>query len=212
MDATLPWAQLAHEPPKWYERFLMYLRLGPEDRSLHAAYVVSLKGKGRKRSKAELTRASVPQSWRNAFAKYEWAARVKAHDEKVHAEETAAYEKRRKAILETGYALHFERVAALKAIAEKLNAEIFDNTKRWLRDVKGVGSGDQFERVDIERFNAPLIEQFRGTLDDIAKELGERKQNVKLDADVTHYELTSDKLAAARKRAEEYEKKFENVV
>jgi hypothetical protein len=44
-------------------------------------------------------------------------------------------------------------------------------------DVKSIGSGEFAERVDLVRFNAALLEQFRGTLDDIAQEVGQRKQN-----------------------------------
>ena len=46
----------------------------------------------------------------------------------------------------------------------------------WLRDYKGI-AGVAYE---IERFNAPLIAQYRGTLEDIAKEKGDRKQKTEL--------------------------------
>lgn len=46
----------------------------------------------------------------------------------------------------------------------------------WLKDVKQIGSGESAERVDIVRFNAAMFEQLRGTLDDIAKEVGGRVQ------------------------------------
>lgn len=52
--------------------------------------------------------------------------------------------------------------------------------KVWLPDVKQIGGGEHAERVDIVRFNAALIEQYRGTLDDIAKEKGERKQKMEV--------------------------------
>jgi len=47
--------------------------------------------------------------------------------------------------------------------------------RRWVKDVKGIGRGEDFERVTIERPNAAWVTQFRGLLDDIAKEVGDRK-------------------------------------
>lgn len=46
----------------------------------------------------------------------------------------------------------------------------------WVRDVKAVGMGENAKIVDTERFNSPLIEQYRKTLDDIARETGGRVQ------------------------------------
>lgn len=46
----------------------------------------------------------------------------------------------------------------------------------WVRDVKAVGVGENAKIVDIERFNSPLVEQYRKTLDDIARETGGRVQ------------------------------------
>jgi hypothetical protein len=44
----------------------------------------------------------------------------------------------------------------------------------WTDDVKGVGSGDVAEVIDYEVFNAAEVIQYRGVLDDIAKETGGR--------------------------------------
>jgi len=41
-------------------------------------------------------------------------------------------------------------------------------------DVKSIGAGDNAERVETEKFNAPLVHEFRGLLDDIAAEVGGR--------------------------------------
>lgn len=200
MDESL--ARRDGESNKWHERFLIYLRLGPE-RSLHAAYVAFR----RQRDEALTSRLSVPKAWRTAFDKFEWQPRAEAHDKAERDAATAAYEKRRKEIVESGYALDFERIASLKDVAVLLLGEIQDYAKRWLKDVKSIGSGDKQERVDLERFNAPLVEQFRGLLDDIAKEKNERKPQLKVEADVTHIEITSDQMAEARRKASEYEQK-----
>lgn len=50
----------------------------------------------------------------------------------------------------------------------------------WLRDVKQIGKGETAVTVDLIRFNSAIIDQFRGVLDDLAKETGGRvlKQEV----------------------------------
>jgi hypothetical protein len=62
---------------------------------------------------------------------------------------------------------------------EAMTSEEFYH-KVWLPDVKQIGGGEHAERVDIVRFNAALIEQYRGTLDDLAKETGGRKQKMEV--------------------------------
>jgi len=49
----------------------------------------------------------------------------------------------------------------------------------WLPDVKEVGG----QVVDIERFNAAIVDQYRGALDDIAKEVGGRKGTLQIGID-----------------------------
>ncbi len=71
-------------------------------------------------------------------------------------------------------------MADLVALAKMLRTEIYEDQKRWLPDVKGIGRGAQFQRIDLVRFNGPLIEQYRKTLDDIAAELGERVQKTEI--------------------------------
>lgn len=66
--------------------------------------------------------------------------------------------------------------------------EVFEEDKRWLPDVKSIGAGEFAERVDIVRFNEGIINQLRGTLADLAAEVGDRKQqnqNTNLDLDLS---------------------------
>lgn len=51
----------------------------------------------------------------------------------------------------------------------------------WVKDVKGIGKGDDFARVEIVRFNTPLISEYRAALADIAAETGGRKQKAELE-------------------------------
>lgn len=64
----------------------------------------------------------------------------------------------------------------------------------WVADVKSIGSGEFAERVDIERFNSALVEQYRKVLEDIAKETGGRvqKQDIRIDMS----KLSDDELRA----------------
>ena len=77
--------------------------------------------------------------------------------------------------MESGYALAWERVRALKELADTLFAELQDPSLRWVREVKVVGSGKNAREIVVERFNAAEIEQLRGVLADLAKETGGRK-------------------------------------
>jgi len=91
----------------------------------------------------------------------------------------------RREIMESGYALVWERVRALKELAVTLFAELQDPSRRWVREAKVVGSGKNAREVVVERFNATEVEQLRGVLADLAKETGGRKdiQVVTGDAD-----------------------------
>jgi hypothetical protein len=77
--------------------------------------------------------------------------------------------------LKSGLALKEERVRRLAALAELLEDDLF-NGVTWTQDVKMIGTGDFQERVEFETFNASEIQQYRGLLDDIAKETGGRAQ------------------------------------
>jgi hypothetical protein len=80
-----------------------------------------------------------------------------------------------KTALVEGYALKEHRVYKLSILAALLEKDLFGGFI-WTDQVKGVGSGDIAEIVDYEEFNAAEIVQYRGILDDIAKEMGGRVQ------------------------------------
>lgn len=114
--------------------------------------------------------------------KYSWFARATIFD--AQQEERKNAERQR--VMEEGLALDYERVTKLKRLADFLESQIFETDEQgnysnvWVPDAKGIGQGDNFERVDIEHFNSPLLAQYRGILEDIAKETGGRvaKQHV----------------------------------
>ena len=77
--------------------------------------------------------------------------------------------------LTTGLALKEERVKRLTLLAALMEEDLFYGVL-WTEDVKMIGSGPFQERVEFEEFNASEVAQYRGVLDDIAKEVGGRVQ------------------------------------
>lgn len=121
-------------------------------------------------------------------SKFDWSSRATEYD--VSWEDRKNAERER--IFNQELAQDFGRLKKLITLARMLEAQIYEvgtNKIRvdldtevevsvlhnvWLPDVKQIGSGDNAERVDIERFNSALINEYRSTLDDIAKEVGGR--------------------------------------
>lgn len=83
--------------------------------------------------------------------------------------------------LTTGLALKEERVKKLKQLAALMEKDLFGGFL-WTDQVKGVGSGDIAQIVDYEEFNTAEVAQYRGVLDDIAKETGGRVQKADIGA------------------------------
>ena len=80
--------------------------------------------------------------------------------------------------LTSGLALSEKRVQLLQELAEKLRADLFENKRLWLDQVKGIGSMQNYERVEYQEFNAAEVAQLRGVLEDIALEVGERSKTM----------------------------------
>jgi hypothetical protein len=107
---------------------------------------------------------------------YGWQARAEAYDKEIDAEKTAANDARRREIMESGLALEHERVAELYALFAELKRE-FTEHGLWYTDTKLSATG---MTVEVEVFNKALIDSFRATLDDLAKETGGRKQKTEI--------------------------------
>lgn len=114
-----------------------------------------------------------------------WAERAKEYDAGWEARKNAE----REAMLNHALASEYGRLRRLYRLEAMLEAQIYERGlddvlhNIWVPDVKSIGGGENAERVDIERFNSALLEQYRKVLDDIAKETGGRvqKQEVKVD-------------------------------
>lgn len=79
--------------------------------------------------------------------------------------------------LTTGIALKAERVRKLKMLAALMEKDLFGGFL-WTDQVKALGSGEFMQIVDYEEFNTAEVQQLRGVYDDIAKEVGDRKNVV----------------------------------
>lgn len=77
--------------------------------------------------------------------------------------------------LKTGLSQKAERVKRLQLLAALMEEDLFAGVL-WTENIKMIGSGEFQERVEFEEFNSAEVQQYRGVLDDIAKEVGERIQ------------------------------------
>lgn len=84
--------------------------------------------------------------------------------------------------LSEGLALVGERVRKLKQLAALLARDLFGGFI-WTDQVKSIGSGPLSEKVEYEEFNSAEVIQYRGILDDIAKETGGRAQKTEHSGD-----------------------------
>ena len=76
--------------------------------------------------------------------------------------------------LKKGFAIKANRIAALQELAEVLREDLFQRHFIWLERLRAVGGAGNFHEFLEEEFNAPEIKEYRGALEDIAKEVGQR--------------------------------------
>lgn len=97
--------------------------------------------------------------------------------------------------LTEGLARKDVRVRKLAQLGALIEADLFGGFL-WTEQVKSIGSGTEQQTVDYEEFNASEVREYRGVLDDIAKEMGHRKQDItNLNIDLTSPDITTDQLA-----------------
>jgi hypothetical protein len=181
-----PWDRRDGEPTRWYQRFSAFRLAGP-GRSLNRVYNDERVMKGCKESH------QASGKWREIAKAWQWVDRAQAWDKYLLDMANRQKEAERMAVLADGFGLDHLRVEALKKLAQQLEQWTQENDKVWLPDVKSIGMGKDAERIDLVRFNAALIEQFRGLLSDIADETGGRQRighNLNLDLSA----LTDDEL------------------
>ena len=106
---------------------------------------------------------------RQQVNKYRKSRSVRLEDLKSAGEQNA---------LTTGLALRENRIALLQRLADLLETDIFTNQLLWTDQVKGIGGGDEFEKIQYKEFNTAEVAQLRGLLEDIAHEMGDRRPGV----------------------------------
>lgn len=177
--------RLPGEPLLWYRRYQRYKLIQPV-RSIAAVFqeeeaerIAQLPEE--KRGKA---RTEAPGQWYEGAKQWKWEMRATAWDEQQARELEKEIAAARARVLTSGYARMDRRIEDLDALASALRDEALDPNKRWLLDVKAIGTGPNAERVDLVTFNSDLIREFRATLTDIAAEMGERVKKSELSANV----------------------------
>lgn len=104
--------------------------------------------------------------------------------------------------LTTGLAVRANRVQKLQQLASLMEQDLFGGFL-WTDQVKMIGSGPFSKEVDFEEFNGAEVTQYRGVLEDIAKEMGDRRQTnttVSVTVDQLTQMSTEELEALAKKR------------
>jgi len=126
--------------------------------------------------------------------KFDWQERAAAYDAEQDEAKTTEIHR----IRTEGLAADHNRIVELAEIFDALKQD-FTASGLYRTDIKLSATGQQ---VEVESFNKPLIDTMRGILDDIAKEVGGRKQVVNLSITRDELKAMSDQEveALARKR------------
>lgn len=153
-----------NETPRAIQACNDYLRMGP-GRSLDKLcerYQTATEAPPTKRLKTL-------KGWSSAYG---WVERAGLYDAQQEAAKTAEIARLRT----EGLAADHERIRELNEIFQALKEEFGEGTGLWYKDTKLSAKGTS---VQVDVFNRPLIDSMRGVLDDIAKEVGGRKVEVK---------------------------------
>lgn len=144
-----------------------YLRMGASRslEKLHERYQTGIES-GSETSPTK--RLNTMREWSRSFG---WVERASTYDAVQDEAKTAEIHRLRT----EGLAADYERIRQLGRIWKALDFEFADGNGLWYKDIKMSAKGDT---VDVDVFNAALLTQMRGVLDDLAKESGGRKQAV----------------------------------
>ena len=158
------------EPGIWYARFLLYRNMG-HARSLLGAVHREEAEKGRERQSEK-----VPGSWNRSADRWQWKKRAEQYD----ADQQSQAEERRRVIaaieqaeieriMTSDYALIHKRIEGLNRTAQLVEASFLEKDKE---------TGE--EKINFAWVTPDKIREYRGCLDDIAKELGQRVKKTEL--------------------------------
>lgn len=117
---------------------------------------------------------------------YRWVNRATAYDAEIERQKNEAIAKQRRKILESGLALDTERIKVLSRITNLLQGQVFETDEAGKQPKLWPKYGTTENGQDLRKFNSALIRELRGLLDDLAKEVGGRRQrsdNVNINLD-----------------------------
>lgn len=165
------WARQDGEPGAWFARFLIYRGCKPASGRLHDAYVSCMAQAGKSPRKPSQS-VDVPGAWKEKADQWQWKKRAEAYDAMLQAEaeerakalrdlEAAEIEK----IMTSGYALIHNRVQGLDQMARDIRESMID---------------PETKEINPKWVYPDKIREYRGCLDDIAKELGARVKKTEL--------------------------------
>jgi len=80
--------------------------------------------------------------------------------------------------INTGLAIAAVRVLKLQQLAALIEKDIIAGSLLWVEDKKGIGFGENSEVYEFYKFNKAEVDAYRGILEDIAKEVGDRIQKI----------------------------------
>ena len=165
LPAEEPWKRIRHEPLISFNRFQMYLLLGPR-RTLNRL----------------ATKLGIPKargSYYRQAERWRWQERAELWDD----ENGRLEQERKEEIMRTGFSLDYERVAALKEIAIVEGRIAADLAATIQADPKT--ARNQKLTFSYEAWK----KQFASTLDDIAKETGGRVRRINIHAELESYAI-----------------------
>jgi len=77
--------------------------------------------------------------------------------------------------LMTGIAIKENRISLLQQLAEEMKKDLLEKKRMWVvNNYRMVGRGEDAVLMEYEEFNQAEVNQLRGVLDDVAKEVGGR--------------------------------------
>lgn len=155
-----------------------YVRMGP-GRSLEKLLVSYQNATESPPSK----RIKTLKDWSRNF---NWVNRATAYDAEIERQKNEAIAKQRREILESGLALDTERIKVLTSLTNLLNGQVLEIDEGGNQPKLWPKYGTTEDGEELRKFNAALIRELRGLLDDLAKEVGGRRQrsdNVNINLD-----------------------------
>lgn len=162
-DAQPIYNRLPEESSAWFAKYLLYRNMKPIERSVLGAYNIyqSQVTKGHNKPYK-----CVPGAWKDACEKYRWHERTEAYDTHLQAEQEVREAQLRdieaaeiERIMTQGYATVHRRIEALSAMADLIKVSFMDEDDK---------------KINFAWVTPDKIREFRGCMDDIAKELGQR--------------------------------------